>query len=71
MKTQFASTTETISGIFKQMLYALQVLIIALAIPVLSYLELSHKDNDQPSGKNAGSAITIKADATAYNVTGK
>ncbi|MEO6327592.1 MAG: hypothetical protein ABIO55_01610 [Ginsengibacter sp.] len=56
---------------FKKALYAFQVIIIALAIPLLSFIELSHKDaKDQNiSDKNNTRIVTDKSEVVAYNVT--
>ena len=71
MKTASNSTNSEVGNVIKQTLYALQVLIIALAIPVLSYMEVSHTDKkDEPSSqKNATHVITVKSGAVAYNET--
>ena len=68
MKTNNNLTNSTIWNTLKQMLYALQVIIILLAIPLLSYMELSHTDKDQNSpDKNSSRIITEKSEGIAYN----
>lgn len=68
MKTQISKTSSIVLNGLKQTLYALQVLIIAFAIPVLSYMELSHHEpkNAEPSYKNV-TADPVKSNAVAFN----
>lgn len=69
MKTSNLSKS-TIWNTLKQMLYALQVMIIVLAIPLLSYMELSHtEDKDQNSAdKNSSKIAADKSEVVAYNL---
>ncbi len=69
MKTSFNLAKSSITNLSKQFLYALQVIIIALAIPVLAYLELSHRDNktEETSSKNTIKITTVKSDGTAFS----
>lgn len=68
MKTSNKLTSETILDVIKESFYALRILLIAMAIPVLSYMELSHKDNkSEPSSeKNIGISPGAKANTVAY-----
>jgi hypothetical protein len=61
-KINLANTFNTL----KNMLYALQVIILVLAIPLLSYIELSHTDNSQE--KNTGRMIN-KSEVIADNLS--
>ena len=68
MKTKMNLEENITWNYIKQTLYALQVIIIAMAIPVLSYLELSHvQKNESPSAKTR-SLTTVQPDAIVLTV---
>lgn len=69
MKTLFNLSKSNTVNLGKQFLYAMQVITIAFAIPVLSYLELSHRDNknEETSSKNTIKITTVKSDGTAFS----
>ncbi|MDB5199411.1 MAG: hypothetical protein JWO92_1374 [Chitinophagaceae bacterium] len=46
MKAQLIKTESSLWVNFKRTMYALMVIVIAVAIPLLSYLELSYNDNN-------------------------
>ncbi|MDB5223170.1 MAG: hypothetical protein JWN83_1837 [Chitinophagaceae bacterium] len=46
MKVQLIKTESSLWVNFKRTMYALMVIVIAVAIPLLSYLELSYNDNN-------------------------
>ena len=52
MKTEFIETESSILVNFKRAMYALMVIVVAVAIPLLSYLELSYKVNANGQKKN-------------------
>ena len=52
MRTEFIETESSILVNFKRAMYALMVIVVAVAIPLLSYLELSYKVNANGQKKN-------------------
>ena len=52
MRTQFIETESSILVNFKRAMYALMVIVVAIAIPLLSYLELSYKVNANGQKQN-------------------
>ena len=58
MKTKINLEENITWNFIKRTMYALQVIIIAMAIPVLSYLELSHVEKPEiSSAKNSSVSI--------------
>ena len=68
MKTKINLEENVTWNFIRRTLYALQVIIIVTAIPLLSYLELTHVEKaENPSTKN--SSITIaNPDAIAFTL---
>lgn len=67
MKTNNQFTNSTTWSFFKRIGYALQVIIIAIAIPLLSYMEMTHvQKTETPSTKN--SVIMEKPEAVAVTL---
>lgn len=52
MRTEFIETESSILVNFKRAMYALMVIVVAIAIPLLSYLELSYKVNANGQKQN-------------------
>ncbi len=52
MKAQLIKTESSLWVNFKRTMYALMVIVIALAIPLLGYLELSYNDNTDNQKEN-------------------
>ena len=68
MKTKMNLEENITWNFVKRTLYALQVIIIAMAIPVLSYLELSHVQKaESPTIENRTLTIA-QTDATALTL---
>ena len=66
MKTQF--NLNQLTWNIKRMFYALQVMVIAMAIPLLSYLELAHVEKaETPVAKSSSISIPVP-DATAITL---
>ena len=69
MKTQFISTENLVFEYFKRTMYALMVIVIAVAIPVLSYLELSYNsDNGQDRKENTENVQNFASSAMKQNM---
>ncbi len=52
MKAQLIKTESSLWVNFKRTMYALMVIVIAIAIPLLGYLELSYNDNTDNQREN-------------------
>jgi|GEM_PF-2883831 cell division protein FtsX len=52
MKAQLIKTESSLWVNFKRTMYALMVIVIAIAIPLLGYLELSYNDNTDNQKEN-------------------
>ena len=52
MRTQLVKTETSLWVNFKRTMYALMVIVIAVAIPLLSYLELSYKTESKGQKEN-------------------
>ena len=67
MKTKMNLNENITWNFIKRMLYAFQVILIAMAIPLLSYMEMTHGQKDEsPSVKN--SSVTKNPDATVLTL---
>jgi hypothetical protein len=66
MKTKMNVKESITSNFINRILYALQVIVIAIAIPVLSYMEMTHVEKQDTSiektsiSLEAPKALTIK-----------
>lgn len=52
MRTQLIKTESSLWVNFKRSMYALMVIVIAVAIPLLSYLQLSYKTKSKDQKEN-------------------
>ncbi len=52
MNTQLIKTENNLWTNFKRTMYAVMVIVVAIAIPLLSYLELSYNDNTEVKQEN-------------------
>jgi len=68
MKTQMNLDKSITGNSIKNTLYALQVIIIAMAIPLLSYMEMTHVEKaEKPSTKSSNLTIE-KTDGTVFTL---
>ena len=69
MRTQVIKTESSFFTNFKNAMYALMVIVIAIAIPVLSYLELSYNTNSEDQKENV--KLETLASKSVKTPTGK
>lgn len=68
MKTKKILKENTTRSFISRMLYAFQVIIIAIAIPVLSYLEMTHVEKPESPSTENSSIKMEKANAIAITL---
>ncbi|MEO8765328.1 MAG: hypothetical protein ABI416_13610 [Ginsengibacter sp.] len=59
MKTSNSSTRNEQIFVMKQILFAMHIIIICLALPILSYLQLTYKSNSAENGSHSAVRLTI------------
>ena len=67
MRTQLIKSESSLWVNFKRTMYALMVVVVAIAIPLLSYLELSYKSNPEEQKENKTKVETIASTAAKQN----
>lgn len=67
MRTQLIETESSFYVSFKRIMYALMVIVVAIAIPLLSYLELSYKDNANIKKEEVVKQQTFASSAVKQN----
>lgn len=68
MKTLLIKTESSLWVNFKRTMYAFMVIAVALAIPLLGYLELSHNDNVDDQKENIEKVENITGSALKANM---
>ena len=68
MTTRISSEENITWNFSGRMLYALQVIIIAIAIPVLSYMEMTHVEKTENPSVKSSSVIMEKSNAVVLTL---